>query len=256
MHLLWWLTVPGLRCMSLVEFHLFSAYLYLFGNKCVKSKLSIFPVFLMPWNGDIWHTFISTEHTQLKQHNGLVQSNEMAILKDYSKYHDWYIETRQWNVSVTYGHGSVGCGASGFRKVLEGALFCSGTCMKDSAECCLRSAFFVQRVPAQVLTPTPDASMWHWHPCNSLLSAINFISFNTWHWFVMASAWYAHLYWYHDLSLTSLAWCSPWMKNIRRCFGCQGAFAMAWRSQCQYLGRPIWCFWHTSTMKDNLDPSG
>ena len=29
------------------EFHLFSTYLYLFGDKCVKSKLSISWVFLM-----------------------------------------------------------------------------------------------------------------------------------------------------------------------------------------------------------------
>jgi hypothetical protein len=33
--------------MSSDEFHLFSTYLYLFGNKCVKSKLSIFLIFLM-----------------------------------------------------------------------------------------------------------------------------------------------------------------------------------------------------------------
>jgi hypothetical protein len=36
------------------EFHLFSTYLYLFGNKRVKSKLSISRVFLMP------HTYPQT----------------------------------------------------------------------------------------------------------------------------------------------------------------------------------------------------
>ena len=33
--------------MSLDEFYLFSTYLYLFGNKHIKSKLHIFTVFLM-----------------------------------------------------------------------------------------------------------------------------------------------------------------------------------------------------------------
>jgi hypothetical protein len=37
--------------MSLDELPLFPTYLYLFGNKCVKSKLSIFLVFLMSWVG-------------------------------------------------------------------------------------------------------------------------------------------------------------------------------------------------------------
>jgi hypothetical protein len=39
--------------MSLDEFDLFSTYLYLFGNKCVKYKLScfFFQIFLMPREG-------------------------------------------------------------------------------------------------------------------------------------------------------------------------------------------------------------
>ena len=43
--------------MSSDEFHLFSTYSYLFGNKPVKSKLSISPVFLGGWTdlGKCWH---------------------------------------------------------------------------------------------------------------------------------------------------------------------------------------------------------
>jgi hypothetical protein len=67
--------------MSSDEFHLFSTYLYLFGTKCVKSKLSIFLIFLMNPKGYTCLLFFGVNSgRKIYFHLRHVQKTECSIM--------------------------------------------------------------------------------------------------------------------------------------------------------------------------------